>query len=705
MAWRIGIDIGGTFTDVAMVEEHSGRIAIAKVPTTPRDFGQGVIDGLRRGLAENAIDPDDVALLAHATTVVTNALLEHKGAKCGFIATRGFRDLLELRRSSRPDLYDLFQDAPGVLVPRRYRFEITERVDAQGEVVTPLAMDEIPALVEAIRAAGLQTVAVSFLFSFLNDSHELAVGAALREALPDVGVFLSCEVLPEIREFERASTTAVCAYVGPLLAGYLDRLSQATAALGLPALHVMGSSGGVFDIAEGLRMPAMAVESGPAAGVIAAALAGRQLGRPNLLSFDMGGTTAKASVIIGHEVAVTAEYEVGGAANARRWMHGTGHPIRVPVIDLAEVSAGGGSIAWVDPGGALKVGPGSAGADPGPAAYGAGGIRATVTDADVVLGWLDRDALLDGALPIDLAAAERAIATDVAGTFGLSVPEAASRIVEVVTSNMAQALRIVSVERGHDPREFSLIAFGGAGPVHAVALAEELAIPEVIIPPAPGAFSALGLVATDLKRDYARTLYADLGSVDPDRVGAAFAAMEAAGEAMLEAASVPAERRALPRFADVRYRRQAYELTLPMEDGPMEDGPMEDGPMEDGPVGRVLLDRLAASFHDKHEQTYGHANRQEPVQLVNLRLTAIGRLPDLKLAQKSDPSSARKRSRDVWFATTGFVQADVHWRNGLMAGTAIEGPAIIEALDSTTVVPPGWIARIDELGYIRLTRD
>jgi N-methylhydantoinase A len=690
MAWRIGIDIGGTFTDVAMVEEDSGRIGIAKVLTTPRDFGQGVIEGIRRGLSESNIDPADVTLLSHATTVVTNALLEHKGAKCGFIATRGFRDLLELRRSSRPDLYDLFQDGPSILVPRRYRWEITERIDAQGEVVTPLALDEIPALVESIRTAELQTVAVSFLFSFLNDSHERAVGAALRAALPDVGVFLSCEVLPEIREFERASTTAVCAYVGPLLAGYLDRLSKATRALGLPALHVMGSSGGVFDIAEGLRMPAMAVESGPAAGVIAAALAGRQLGRPNLISFDMGGTTAKASVIVGHEVAVTAEYEVGGAANTKRWMHGTGHPIRVPVIDLAEVSAGGGSIAWVDPGGALKVGPASAGADPGPAAYGAGGVRPTVTDADVVLGWLDQDALLGGGLPIDLAAAERAIEMDVARPFGLSVREAAARIVEVVNSNMAQALRIVSVERGHDPREFSLIAFGGAGPVHAVALAEELAIPEVIIPPAPGAFSALGLVATDLKRDYARTLYADLEQVDPARVGDAFAAMEAAGTAMLEAAAVPASRRALPRSADVRYRRQAYELTLPVEDGP---------------VTRATLERLAASFHEKHEQTYGHANRNEAVQLVNLRLTAVGKLADLKLAQPFDPDSARVRQRDVWFAETGFVSANVHWRNGLMAGTAIHGPAIIEALDSTTVVPPGWTGRIDDLGYIRLVRD
>jgi N-methylhydantoinase A len=689
MAWRIGIDIGGTFTDVALVEEDTGRIEIAKVATTPHDFGQGVIEGIRQGLDRSRIDPATVSLLSHATTVVTNALLEKKGARAAFVATRGFRDILELRRSSRPDLYDLFQDAPSVLVPRRHRFEITERIDAQGDVVTPLAEDELPALIEAVRTADVQTVAVSFLFSFLNDTHERRVGAALREALPGIPVFLSCEVLPEIREFERASTTAVCAYVGPLLASYLDRLQRAASELGLPAMHVMGSSGGVFDIPEALRMPAAAVESGPAAGVIAASLAGRQLDRPNLISFDMGGTTAKASVIVDNEVAVTAEYEVGGAANAKRWMHGTGHPIRVPVIDLTEVSAGGGSIAWIDPGRALKVGPHSAGADPGPAAYGAGGARPTVTDADVVLGYLDREALLGGTLRVDLAAAEQAIEEHVARPLDLSVSDAAARIVEVVNANMAQALRIVSVERGHDPQEFSLIAFGGAGPVHAVALADELQIPEVIIPPAPGAFSAIGLVASDLRRDYSRTLYADLAKVDPARVAQAIAAMEASAVAMLDAAHVPAERRALVRQADVRYRRQAYELTVALADGPID---------------RAATDALAEAFHAKHAQTYGHANHGEAVQLVNLRVIALGRLPGLTLAQRAVADSARVWERSVWFADRGFLPTPVHWRNGLLPRTAIDGPAIIEALDSTTVVPPGWRARIDDLGYIRLTR-
>ena len=688
MAWRIGVDIGGTFTDVALVDEASGRIGIVKLLTTPDDFARAVIDGLAAGLEREGIAPAEVALLAHATTIVTNALFEKQGARAGLVTTRGFRDLLELRRSSRADLYDLLQDAPDVLVPRRWRFEITERVGAAGEIVTPLAEDEIDGLAAAIRAAELDTVAVCLLFSFLNDAHERRVGERLRAALPGVGVYLSCEILPEIREFERISTTTVCAYVGPLLAAYLDRLQRTASALGLPPLYVMGSSGGMFDVAEAQRMPAMAIESGPAAGVVAARIAGAQLGLGNLISFDMGGTTAKASLIAGGEITVTAEYEVGGG-HAKRWLQGTGHPVRVPVIDLAEVSAGGGSIAWVDPGGALKVGPESAGAMPGPAAYGRGGTRPTVSDADVVLGYLDREALLGGELPIDAAAAEAAIACDVGTPLGLEVAEAAAKIVEIVNSSMAEALRIVSLERGHDPREFALIAFGGAGPVHAAFLAEELDIAEVIVPPAPGAFSALGLVASDVKRDYSRTFYADLTTADPERIAAAFDAVAAEANAMLEAANVPPERRAFLRAADVRYRRQAYELTVPLADGP---------------VARTSLDALAAAFHDRHLQTYGHANPNEPVQLVNLRVTALGRSPDLELKQQTGRGTRPARARSVWFARTGFTPCPVHWRDGLDPGMSLTGPAIIEAFDSTTVVPPGWSARIDRRGYIRMQR-
>jgi N-methylhydantoinase A len=689
MGWRIGVDIGGTFTDVALIDEETGRIGIAKVLTMTQDFAEGVIAGLQQGLTRYGLEPAAVSLLSHAMTVVTNALLEKKGAKTGFVATRGFRDVLELRRSARADLYDLFQDAPAVLVPRRWRYEITERIDAQGNVVIALDETDIDAAIAAIREAGLDTVAVSFLFSFLNDTHERRVGERLRQALPGVGVYLSCEVLPEIREFERASTTAVCAYVGPLLAGYLGRLQSAASELGLPRLLVMGSSGGVFDVAEALRMPAMTIESVPAAGVIAAALVGKELGLPNLISFDMGGTTAKASLIAGGEVAVTAEYEVGGAGHSKRWLQGTGHPIRVPVIDLAEVSAGGGSIAWVDEGGALKVGPKSAGADPGPAAYGRGGMEPTVSDADIVLGYLDREALLGGALRIDLMAAEAAIQR-VAAPLGLAVPDAAARINEVVNANMAETLRMVSIERGHDPREFALIAFGGAGPVHAAALAAELQIPEVIVPPAPGAFSAIGVVASDLKRDYSRTLYADLAALDPARVAAVLAEMEATASDMLAAAGITPERRALLRAADVRYRRQAYELTVPLAAGPLT---------------RASLDALASDFHEKHRQTYGHFNTEEPVQLVTLRLTAVGRLPELQLGRLPAPAaSARHRVREVWFAETGFAATPVHRRDDLAADQHLAGPAIVEALDSTIVVPLGWIASVDAGGYIRLRR-
>jgi N-methylhydantoinase A len=451
----------------------------------------------------------------------------------------------------------------------------------------------------------------------------------------------------------------------------------------------MGSSGGVFDVAEGLRMPAMAIESGPAAGVIAAALAGRELGLSNLISFDMGGTTAKASLIADGEIAVTAEYEVGGAGHAKRWLYGTGHPVRVPVIDLAEVSAGGGSIAWVDPGGALKVGPQSAGADPGPAAYGRGGEEPTVTDADVVLGYLDREALLGGALAINFQAAQTAIRDQAAEPLGLGVTEAAAAIVEIVNSNMAEALRIVSVERGRDPREFALIAFGGAGPVHAAALAAELQIPEVIVPPVSGAFSALGLVASDLKRDYSRTLYADLAALDPARIALSLQEMELTAFEWLASAGIPPGRHELLRAADLRYRRQAYELTVPMAPGA---------------ITRESLDRLAAAFHDKHRQTYGHANPEEPVQLVNLRLTAIGRLRGLTLAQPPGAAPPHCRMREVWFPEVGSTPCPVHWRDGLAGSETLAGPAVIEAMDSTIVVPPGWIASVDGKGYIRLRR-
>jgi N-methylhydantoinase A len=691
MAWRIGVDIGGTFTDVALVDDTTGRIGVAKALTTPRDFASGVLDALAMAMKRYDVAAADVGLLAHATTVVTNALLEEKGARAVMVTTRGFRDVLELRRSSRPDLYDLFQDAPATLVPRHRRFEITERIGADAAVVTALADSEIDGLIAGIRATEPEAIAISLLFSFLNAGHEQRLGARLRAAFPDIPVYLSSEVLPEIREFERASTTAVCAYVGPILASYLRRLEEATSSLGLPRLYLMGSNGGVLEAAEGIAMPAIAVESGPAAGVVGASLVAHQTGRLDLLSFDMGGTTAKASLIRGGEYETTPEYEVGGGASANRFMNGTGHPIRVPVIDLAEVSAGGGSIAWVDRAGALRVGPKSAGAEPGPVCYGRGGTEPTVTDCNLLLGYLARDSLLAGDMQIDFAAAETAISERLATPLGVDIRTAAAAVVDIVNHAMAEALKIVSVQRGHDPRDFSLVAFGGAGPMHAAALAEELQIDEIVCPPIPGAFSALGLVGTDLKRDYVRTFYATTDNADPALLEDGFSGLEATGTAMLDRAGVAGERRRFVRTVDARYARQSYELSVVV------------------PPGKLDTDAIAAiasAFHERHRQTYGHDNRSEPVQMVNLRVAAIGTIPPLRIRQETAApgTNPEKGKRSMWFRSTGHCEASVLDRARMPSGFMAMGPVVIESLESTILVPPGWQTSMDADGFVLLTR-
>jgi N-methylhydantoinase A len=690
MAWRIGVDIGGTFTDVALVDDASGRIGVAKVPTTPADLTDGVLAVLGTAMERHGVAPADVGLLSHATTIVTNAILEERGARAALVTTRGFRDVLELRRSARAELYDLFQDGPSILVPRHRRFEITERIGADGKIVTPLAEEELDHLIDELRAARVEAVAVSLLFSFLNPQHERRLGERLRAALPQVPVYLSCEILPEIKEFERASTTAVCAYVGPILASYLRRLEASTKAKALPPLYLMGSNGGVLEAAEAVAMPAMAVESGPAAGVVAAALVARQTGRRDVISFDMGGTTAKASLIRGGHYETTPDYEVGGGSSRTRWMNGTGHPIRVPVIDLAEVSAGGGSIAWVDRAGALRVGPHSAGADPGPVCYRRGGSEPTVTDCNLLLGYLDARSLLAGDLRIDRDAAEAAVRERLATRLGVDVRGAAAAVIDVVNHAMAEVLKIVSVQRGHDPREFVLAAFGGAGPLHCAALAAELGVAEILCPPIPGAFSALGLVGSDLKRDYVRTVYLTTADADPAVLEAAFAALEKEGAAMLARANVPAARRQFERSVDARYARQSYELPVPVPAGALE---------------AARLAEIAEAFHDLHRRTYGHDNRSEPVQLVNVRVTAIGSIPPLCVrdAPAAAGNDAIKARRPLWFRTSGEVDAVVFDRARMPAGLVAKGPAVIESLESTILVPPGWQARMDQDGFVMLT--
>jgi N-methylhydantoinase A len=438
-------------------------------------------------------------------------------------------------------------------------------------------------------------------------------------------------------------------------------------------------------------MPAMAVESGPAAGVVAAALVARQTGRRNLLSFDMGGTTAKASLIRDGQYETTPDYEVGGGSSMSRWLHGTGHPIRVPVIDLAEVSAGGGSIAWVDRGGALRVGPKSAGADPGPVCYARGGSEPTVTDCNLLLGYLDQGSLLGGELAIDQGAAVAAVRKRLAEPLGVDVLAAAAAVIDVVNHAMAEVLKIVSVQRGHDPRDFVLAAFGGAGPLHAAALVDELGIGEVICPPIPGAFSALGLIGTDLKRDYVRTLITKAGTADPAVLEAAFVDLERRGAAMLDRAGVSPERRRFERSVDVRYARQSYELSVPVPPRA---------------VDAAALDEIAEVFHDRHLQTYGHDNRTEPVQIVSVRVAAIGIMPPLSIRQKTALSGtdAVKSSRQVWFRETGAVDATVHERTRMPAGLLLPGPTVIESLESTILVPPGWQAKMNADGFVLLTR-
>jgi N-methylhydantoinase A len=690
MAWRIGIDIGGTFTDVAVVDDASGHVGVAKVPTTPGDLTEGVLGALDVAMQRYRLPASEVALFSHATTVVTNAILEETGARAALVTTRGFRDVLELRRSARADLYDLFQDAPATLIPRRRRFEITERIDAHGTIVTPLAENEIDALIGALKAARVDAIAVSLLFSFLNPAHERRLAERLRAALPQVPVYLSSDVLPEIKEFERTSTTGVCAYAGPILASYLERLNHVTRSRALPPLFLMGSNGGILEAAEAIAMPAIAVESGPAAGVVAAALVARQTGRLELLSFDMGGTTAKASLIRGGQYETTPHYEVGGGSSMSRWMNGTGHPIRVPVIDLAEVSAGGGSIAWVDRAGALRVGPKSAGADPGPVCYARGGTEPTVTDCNLLLGYLDKTSLLDGELPIDHAAAAAAVRERLAAPLGLDIRTAAAAVIDVVNHAMAEVLKIVSIQRGHDPRHFTLAAFGGAGPLHAVALASELGIAEVICPPIPGAFSALGLIGTDLKRDYVQTLHS-AAAVEPQVLAAVFAALEKKGAAMLERAGVAPERRRFARSVDARYPRQSHELEVPVACGSIE---------------AATLGQIADAFHERHLHTYGHDNRSEPVQVVSARVAAIGAtapliIRDTVAHRGTDPVKAK---RQVWFRETGVIDATIYDRKRMSAGFKVAGPTVIESLESTILVPPGWQARMDEHGFVLLTR-
>ena len=685
MSVRLAIDIGGTFTDATLIDEDTGSVAIAKVLTTPSDPSEGFMQAVERALRDGGVQAAQVSFVVHATTVATNAIIEGTIARSGFVTTDGFRDLLEIARQVRPTLYDTQFEKAAPLVPRDRAVVVRERLGPAGEVLLPLDDDSVREAAAVLRREEVESVAVCLLHSYVNPEHERRVGAILAEELPGIPISLSAEVAPEFREYLRASTTVINAVIRPVVERYLERIEGRLADAGIHAkLLVMQSGGGVFGSDAAAAKPVFMVESGPAAGVIASAYLGETLGRPDILSFDMGGTTAKVGLIQGGRPSVTKDYNVGGHAGAGiGGMSLSGYPVRTPVVDLVEIGAGGGSIAWVDSGGLLRVGPRSAGADPGPVCYRRGGTEPTVTDANVVLGRLNPGYFLGGEMGLDVEGARAAIEERCAKPLGLDVTTAAYGIVEIANAAMVNALHLISVQRGYDPRDFVLVGFGGAGPVHANAIARDAEMPTLLIPRSPGIFSATGLLTTDLKRDAAVTIMRRLDEVDQAEVEAVFGDLERSGREELRREGLADDRIEFLRQIDLRYVGQSYELTIPAGEG--------------------LLER----FHAEHDRVYGFAAPAERVELVSLRLASVGRIakPPARMLEHGEAPEPKER-RGVYFAETdGYVDCPIYDRYALPAAASFAGPAVIEEFDSTTVVHPGFTVSVDDTGNLIIEKE
>jgi N-methylhydantoinase A len=651
----IGLDVGGTFTDLVAVDD--GELTTVKVPSTPNDPSVGAMTALDAA----GLLPETVAHFAYGTTVGTNALLERRGARTALVTSEGFRDVIEIGRQNRPSLYDLTVDRPPSLVPRDLRITVRERMGPSGPVE---ALDgaSVTSALEALRAAGVEAVAVGLLFGFLHPEHERVVGEAIRRAFPDVHVCLSSEVLPEFREFERLSTTVATAYIAPLLAEHLRTLSAGARERGIVAPLVMQSSGGVLDVATATTRAASCVLSGPAGGVVGAARVAQLSGFRELLTFDMGGTSTDVAPILDGAIQSTTDSVVAGV------------PIRFPMVDVHTVSAGGGSIAWVDAGGALRVGPRSAGAVPGPAAYANGGTDPTVTDADLLLGYLRDGARLGGQVVLRRELAEEAI-RGLADALGLDTVRAAEGVLEVAHAEMTRALRVVSVHRGFDPREFALVAFGGAGPMHACALAEELGILTILVPRVGGVLSALGLAISDARSDYVAPILTPIDDLDLRDLSESLSGMEA--QAMRD---LPA-----PRFrpmADLRYAGQSFELTVDVE--------------RDGTG-------LAEAFHRAHERRHGYRMQDAPVEIVNARLVATAATATPQIPDEPPRATPEPEIRTAWF-DGAWLRVPVLDRGRLGSGGRVEGPAIVEFPEATCVVRPGWRGEVDRVGSLVLRR-
>jgi N-methylhydantoinase A len=691
--YRVGIDIGGTFTDLVALDEQTGELANIKLSSTPRSPADGVIKAFQQFL--ETTEPANVNIVSHATTIAVNALLGQTGLelpKTALVTTAGFRDVLEIGRQRRHELYDLFIEKPKTLVPRKYRYEVNERIDYNGKVIRKLDPANVRRVARRLKKDGIRAVAIGLLYSYKNSKHEKEVRRILRAECPGVLFTASHEIAPEHREYERISTTVVNAVLMPIVSRYLDDLSDRTRTLGISApLCVMQSSGGIASKEIAVKQPVSIVESGPAAGVIASTYYGKLLGLKNIMSLDMGGTTAKAGAIRDGVPQVVAEYEVGGKIHSGRIVKGSGYPVRFPFIDLAEASAGGGTIAWVDEGGALRVGPVSAGADPGPACYGKGS-DATVTDANLVLGRLNPRYLLGGGKQISTKLAKRAIEEKICSKMRLPLVDAAAGIVRIVNSSMTKVLRIVSVERGYDPRYFILIAFGGAGPMHACAMAEELNIPEIIIPNNPGLFSAFGLLTADFTYTQVRALIRNIKEISPQELENTFQDLQTKGKTILESQNICGENLVFLRQLDMRYLRQAYELTVTAPER----------------ISNEELGKIEDSFHTKHESVYGYSVSEDAVELVNARLVSIGvvappMLPEQELAREEPSSEALLERRGVYFEKyNGYEQCPIYAREKLVPGNVIPGPAVIEQYDATTVIYPEWDTQINRIGGLEI---
>lgn len=673
---RVGIDIGGTFTDIVTV--RNGDVHVTKTPSTPAAPERGVLDGLEK--ARETRDPEfsfeKIAFLGHGTTVATNAVLEGTWADTALVTTAGFRDVLEIGRQARSDIYDFQAEKPRPIVERDRRLEVTERLDKRGEVLAGLDEASVESVAEELAGMDIESVAISLLFSFETDAHERRVRDRLRQADPDLSYSLSSEVLPEIREYERTLATAMNAALKPVMDRYIGNLEGEIDAAGIDAtFEIMQSNGGIIDAEIARDRPVRTLLSGPAAGVQGATAIAKRCGFDDVITMDMGGTSCDVSLVEGGDPIVSTDVEVGE------------YPVSVPMIDVHTIGAGGGSIAWIDDGGALRVGPRSAGADPGPICYGRGGTEPTITDAQLLLGRLDPEEFLSGELDIETEDVSRVVDREIAGPLDESVEEAAQGILDVANANMQRALRVVSVERGHDPREFGLVAFGGAGPLHAPELARELEVPRVIVPRTAGVLSALGLLVSDVIYDYSTSRVRPLAAVDPAELADAFADFERKGRDRLSEEALPEERMRFERTVDLRYVGQSFELSVPVPDGDLD---------------AASLEGMGQRFHERHEQRYGHAYPDEPLELVTIRLRSRGLVdPPALAADRTEGTveGALRGTREVVYGGTAH-ETRVYEGGRLSPGAEFDGPAIVEGAESTTVVPPEQRVRVDEYGNL-----